>query len=339
MKVSAASAAGFCAKPPDGVKAALIHGPDAVAVAQHRQALIRGLAGPDAEADMRLTRIDAASARSDPAGVADALRAQGFFPGRRVVWIADGTDALAPLVEAALAAASPSEAWLLVTANVLNAKGKLRGLFEGARDAAAIACYGEPPDRATLQAMLDNAGCAVTPEGLRALQEEASALDAGALAQFVETLTLYKLGENEPLSAEDVAASAPTRAADGADEAASAVADRQPEALRAAAMRLAAQGVDPIQIVGATLRRFMTLHAIAVNGGDAEGTLSRMRPPVFGPRRDVIARQSRRWSGPAVEAALLALHEVDAELRSSSAAPRAALMERALLRIALTPER
>ena len=110
MKIPPAGAAAFCAKPPESVKAALIHGPDAAEVAQLRRTLIRALAGPEAETEMRLTSLDVSAVRSDPAAIEDALRAQGFFPGRRVVWLADATEALAPSVATALGAASPRDA-------------------------------------------------------------------------------------------------------------------------------------------------------------------------------------------------------------------------------------
>ncbi|MGF1660276.1 MAG: DNA polymerase III subunit delta [Rubrimonas sp.] len=338
MKLSAGAMAAFCARPPAGIKAALIHGPDAAEVAQRRRALIQALAGPDAEAELRVTALDAMAVRADPAIADDALRATGFFPGRRVVWIADATDALAEAVGRAADAASPEDAWLIVTASALAAKGRLRGLFEGSRDMAALACHGDPPDRAGLDVALRKAGCTASPEGLAALEDVARTLDAGALAQLVESLALYKLNDLDPLSADDVAACAPPRAAEDAEMAAAAVADRRPEALRAATARLAAHGVDAAQIVGATMRRFRLLHAIAVEGGDA-GVLNRVRPPVFGPRRDAIARAARHWSAAQIEAAIVALHELDAALRSGDRAPRRALMERTLLKIALSPER
>ena len=62
------------------------------------------------------------------------------------------------------------------------------------------------------------------------------------------------------------------------------------------------------------------LLALAVVGGAAAG-LSRLRPPVFGPRRDRMARQAQGWGMRALEDAMHELVGTDLTLRSSSRAP------------------
>jgi hypothetical protein len=63
---------------------ALLHGPDAGLVALRRRQLVNFLTDGD---DLRLTRLEPGVAQKDPAGIDAALRARGFFPGRRVVLI------------------------------------------------------------------------------------------------------------------------------------------------------------------------------------------------------------------------------------------------------------
>ncbi len=108
MKLNAAEAARFCAAPKPGVAGALIYGADAGQVAERRDQLLTRLLGPDAEQEMRLTRLTGADLRADPAALDAALRAQGFFPGARAVLVTQATDGLAPALGAALAdAAAP----------------------------------------------------------------------------------------------------------------------------------------------------------------------------------------------------------------------------------------
>jgi len=57
----------------------------------------------------------------------------------------------------------------------------------------------------------------------------------------------------------------------------------------------------------------------------------RIQPPS---RRDRAAAQARRWGAARLERALQTLLETDAALRGGSNAPPAALLERALLRLA-----
>ena len=61
-----------------------------------------------------------------------------------------------------------------------------------------------------------------------------------------------------------------------------------------------------------------------------------MRPPVFGPRRDRMLKQAQGWGMHRLETAVQLLIETDLTLRSTSRAPGMAVMERALIRIAMT---
>jgi DNA polymerase-3 subunit delta len=64
-----------------------------------------------------------------------------------------------------------------------------------------------------------------------------------------------------------------------------------------------------------------------------------MRPPVFGPRRDRMLRQAQGWGMHSLEKAIGILTDTDLALRSSSRAPALAVMERALIRLAMLNRR
>ena len=103
--------------------------------------------------------------------------------------------------------------------------------------------------------------------------------------------------------------------------------------------RLEGQGVNPVSLSIAAMRHFRTLHAAAsAPGGPAEG-IARMRPPVFGPRRDRMLRQAQTWGMHRLETALGILTDTDLTLRSASRAPAMAVMERALIRLAMLNRR
>jgi DNA polymerase-3 subunit delta len=99
--------------------------------------------------------------------------------------------------------------------------------------------------------------------------------------------------------------------------------------------RLVAQGVAPVTLMIFGMRHFRALYSAAsAPGGAAEG-LSRLRPPVFGPRRDSMLRQLRNWSPDKLESALTALMDTDLALRSAGQkAPAMALVERTFVRLA-----
>ena len=103
--------------------------------------------------------------------------------------------------------------------------------------------------------------------------------------------------------------------------------------------RLEAQGVAPVTLcIGAT-RHFRALHAAAAAPGGAAEGIARLRPPIFGPRRDRMLRQAQGWGMHRLEQALGLLTDTDLQLRSSSRAPAMAVMERALIRLAMLGRR
>ena len=64
--------------------------------------------------------------------------------------------------------------------------------------------------------------------------------------------------------------------------------------------------------------------AASAPGGPAEG-IARMRPPIFGPRRDRMLKQAQTWGMHRLEQALSILIDTDLTLRSSSRAPAMAV--------------
>ena len=145
MKLSGRDAPGYFAKPQAHRTGLLIYGPDGMRVALKRQEVIAALIGPQGEEEMRLTRIPAADLRKDPAMLLDAVKAQGFFPGPRVAFVEDATDAMAPTIIAAVEDWQEGDAQIIVTAGQLKATSKLRKLFEGHPNAYAAAIYDDPP--------------------------------------------------------------------------------------------------------------------------------------------------------------------------------------------------
>lgn len=315
---------------------ALIHGQDAVRVAQVRADAVAALVGPEGEAEMRLTRLPAAELRSDKAALIDAMTAAGFFPGPRVVLVTDATDGLADTFAAALKEWREGDAQIIATAGQLTARGKLRKLFEAHPAALAIAIYDDPPGRAEIEAMAAKAGLPpMDRDAMATLEELARSLPAGDFRQTFDKLALYKLGDIQPVTSEEILSQAPRSSEAGVDDMLNAVAEGQSAAIGPLMQKLAAQGVNPTTLcIGAT-RHFRQLHAAAADPGGPASGIGRLRPPVFGPRRDRMQRQATRWGVRALEQALTVLLDTDLNLRSSARAPQMAVMERTLIRLAM----
>ncbi len=300
MKLSPRGANSYFAKPDAGKTGLLIFGSDAMRVALKRQEFLKSLLGPDAEEEMRLTRIPAAELRRDPAMLLDAIKAVGFFPGPRAAFVEDANDNIAKPLLDALGDWQPGDAQIVVSGGDLKKTSKVRKAFESHPNAYAVAIYDSPPDRAEIERLLAEAGLRPEPDAMGALSELARTLDPGDFRQTLEKLSLYKLNDPAALTGQDVAACAPT----------STEAD-----------------VDDILHVVAEARHFRTLYRIAASPG----------APVYGVRdRDRAMRQAKAWGAAKLETALTVLTDTDLTLRSAAqTAPALALVERAFIRLAM----
>ena len=337
MKLSPRDAPAYFAKPDPDRAGLLIFGQDAMRVALRRQQMLAALLGDGAEEEMRLTRMPGAELRRDPAQALDAMKAVGFFPGARAVFVEEATDAAAPAILSALDAWQPGDACLVVTAGALKPSSKLRKGFEGHANAYAAAIYDDPPSRAEIAAQLNTAGLRnLSGDAEALLTAYAAQLSPGDFAQLVEKTGLYKRGDETALSVDDIEACAPQSIEAELDDILNIVAESRSGEIGPMLRRLQAQGTNAVSLcIGAT-RHFRTLYTAASDPGGAAAGVGRLRPPVFGPRRDRIVRQAGSWGAPRLEAALTLLTDTDLQLRSAGqTAPAMAVMERTLIRLAM----
>lgn len=325
----------YFAKPDPSKAGLLIFGADTMRVALRRQEVIAALIGPEGEAEMRLTRLPAADLRRDPAALIDGMRAQGFFPGLRVVFLEDATDAHAPAVTAAMKDWRPGDAQIVVTAGSLTAKSALRKIFEAHPAAFAIGLYDDPPSREEIEDTLRRAGLNADAAAMTDLTTLARSLDPGDFRQTVEKIALYKFRDPSPLTAAEIAALAPASIEAEVDDILHAAAEHRAAEIAPLLRRLEGQGVNPVSLCIGALRHFRALHLAASDPGGPSAGIARMRPPIFGPRRDRMQRQASAWGMHRLESALALLVETDLTLRSSTRAPTMAVMERALIRLAM----
>ena len=335
MKLSTRDAPSYFARPDASKTGLLIYGADAMRVALRRQEVIKALIGEAGEEEMRLSRIPASDLRKDPAMLIDAIKAQGFFPGARVAFVEDATDGLAPTIITALQDWQVGDAQIVVTASQLNARSKLRKAFEDHPNAYATGIYDEPPGRAEIETALAASGLDnIGGEEMNALTALARTLDPGDFRQTLEKIALYKLDDPTPLTTDEIALSAPASIEAAIDDVLNVAAEGKAHEISPVLRRLQAQGVTPVSLCINASRHFRTLHIVASDPGGAGSGIGKLRPPVFGPRRDRIQRQASNWGMHKLERALGVLMETDLMLRSTAKVPDMAVMERALLRLA-----
>ncbi|MEX0368429.1 MAG: DNA polymerase III subunit delta [Ruegeria sp.] len=337
MKLSPREADGYFAKPDAGKAGLLIYGADAMRVALKRQQVIGALLGDGAEEEMRLTRLPGSDLRGDPALLLDAIKAVGFFPGPRAAFVEDATDTAAPAILTALEDWTPGDAQIVVTAGQLKPSSKIRKAFEAHPNAYAVGIYDDPPSRAEIERTLAQAGIQAVPrDSMAALTDLAGELGPGDFAQTIEKLALYKRSDTSDLTLEDIDACAPRSTEAALDDVLNVVAEGRAGEIGPLIRRLQAQGTNAVSLcIGAT-RHFRTLYACASDPGGASQGIGKLRPPVYGKRRDRILRQAQGWGAPRLETALTVLTDTDLQLRSAGqVAPAMALVERAMIRLAM----
>ncbi|WP_347267077.1 DNA polymerase III subunit delta [Paracoccus sp. (in: a-proteobacteria)] len=338
MILKGAEIARYLARPDPSRPGLLIHGQDAMRVALKRAEAVASLTGPGAEEEMRLTRIAGADLRKDPALLLDAMKAVGFFPGPRVVLVDDAPDAAAPAVAAALAEWRAGDAVIVAAAGALGKSSALRKLFEPHPAAVCAPIYDDPPGEEEIRRWLEAAGLHDLPrEAMRDLTALSRALDPGDFRQTLEKIGLYKHGDPAPLTGAEIAALAPATIEAEVDDLIDCVAEGRARDFALLMRRIEGQGIAPVALCIAATRHFRALHAGAADPGGPGAGLSRLRPPVFGPRRERMIRQAQAWGMRALEEALHQLLETDLQLRSASRAPGMALVERVLLRLCMMP--
>lgn len=339
MKLTMRDLPGFVTKPDAAAAGVLIYGADPMRIALRRQELLKNLLGPMAEEEMRLSRILGADLKKDPAWLGDALRASGFFPGARAALVEDVTEVQAGPVLAALEDWQEGDAQIIVTAGALKPASKLRKAFEGHSRAYAAAIYAEPPSRTEIADRIK--AKEITPAGKEAedmLHQWGRQLAPGDFDQLLEKLSLYLAGD--AADADAISACAPQSTEAALDDVLHVIAEARTPELPRLFSRLAAQGVQPVALCIAALRHFKTLHRAASDPGGVGQGMGKLRPPVFGPRRDQMQRQASKLGRHRLEQILQHLSATDLALRSAGqTAPAMALVERCFIRIAKMGER
>lgn len=337
MKLNARDAASYFRKPDPDKAGLLIYGGDPMRIAMKRAEVIKALIGETGEEEMRLTRMQAGDLRKDAAQLVDAVKAIGFFPGARAAFVEDANDQALPAIEAALQDWQVGDASIIVTAGALKATSKLRKLFEGHPNAYAVGIYDDPPSREEIERMLGDAGLRDIPrDSMAALTDFSRELGPGDFRQLLEKIALYKRGDADPLSIEDIEACAPQSTEAALDDVLNIVAEARVGEIGPVLRKLQAQGTNAVSLCIGTLRHFRTLHSVASDPGGPGAGIGRVRPPIFGPRRDRVLRQAQGWGTHKLEEALVLITDTDLQLRSAGqTAPAMALAERMLIRLAM----
>jgi DNA polymerase-3 subunit delta len=331
MKVAPRDLGRFLKTAEASVAAVLFYGPDQGLVRERAIELITRLAG-DVRDPFRVAELTPAQLKEDPVRLADEAAALSLTGGRRVLRLREAGDGLTQALSELLAETTPA-AFLVLEAGELGPRSSLRGLFERAGQAAAIACYLD--DEGALQQViadwLKTHGLTADRDALDFLMSRLGG-DRGVTRQELEKLALYVGPGAKRLTLADAAMVVGDSSALTLDDLALALADGDRAALDRAYGRALEEGSDAITILRAAGRHLLRLHQVA-SAPDAGTALRALRPPVFFKLEQRFLSQLRLWPAARLTEALDRLVQAEARIKTN-AQPKDAIAERALLEVA-----
>jgi DNA polymerase-3 subunit delta len=336
MKLISRDIVAFFKSPPKGITGVLIYGNDPMRVFDKRQEFIQSLLGPKADDEMRLARISRENLKKTPEQAIDLCKARGFFPGTRALLIEEANETITETIVNAIDAWKDGDATIIVTASSLKPSSSLRKFFEREKNLFSVAIYDNPITKFEVEKIIAEIGLRnVTQESLIQLATIASELQPGDFRQSVEKMALYKLNDETPVTYQDIINCIPASNETNIDEILNIVAAGNEFKISQMIGLLRSQGTIPVTLIIAATRHFKGLFSIISNPGGVSAGASALRPPVFGPRKDAVAKQAQNWGAAKIKTAIRVLTAADLQLRSSNQQiPQMALVERVFIRLA-----
>jgi DNA polymerase-3 subunit delta len=340
VKLGGAQVERFLRRPDPAVAAVLIYGPDEGLVRERVEHLL-GAVLDDPKDPFRLSELSIDLVRAEPARLADEARSLCLLGGRRVVRVRQASDQASAACRALLAL-ERIEALVVIDAGELASGSSLRRLIEGARHAAAIACYRD--EGRDLAAFVDRELAERdlrADAGARAWLLEHLGTDRGVTRSELDKLALYLSGGapatagSRPVGLDDVAAVVGDSAALGLDDLVHDVALGQLAATERCLERLLGEGQQPVRLVRAQANHFARLHRLAalLEGGEpAAQVIERVRPPIHFRRKDSVKAELQLWSAAAAARALARLLEAEIACKTTGW-PARVLCRRALFAV------
>lgn len=334
MKLSGARIEPFVKSPDPAVRAILVFGPDLGLVNERVQRLMKSVV-KDTSDPFRVTELTPAALKETPSRLADEAATLAFGGGRRVVVLRDAGDGQSSVLSSFLA--NPmGDALVVVEGGELGPRSSLRKLFEGADNAAALACYGDEGGSLAgiIQEELKSAGLMAEPDAMAYLIEHLGGDRRLTRAEMMK-LAIYMGGPGR-VSLADATACIGDTAALGLDDLALATADGDHGGAQRVLDRLLREGSSPIQMLRSVARHFIRLHlaaGIMAQGKSVEQAMTALKPPVIFKAADRFRRQLSRWPTDRLGKALDVLTEAELDCKTTGM-PAAEITSRALMMIA-----
>jgi DNA polymerase-3 subunit delta len=323
VKVPPRNIDGFVKRPPEDIMAVLVYGPDEGLVRERLNILVKS-AVEDPGDPFAVSEFTGGQLSADPSKLLDEAQSISMLGGRRVIRLRDTADGVTAIVKEALAALKPGDNLVLLEAGDLGARSSLRKLFEGAKNAAAIASYVD--DERDLARLL---GDQLRGEGFRISADALSCMaanvvgDRGVVRAEAEKLMIY-MGTTKEISLEDVEACVGSSAALSLDGLAKMVASGQYAAAERILQNVLSEGLPAVAVLRNLQNYFLRLHLTKgrmAAGESLDAAIAKLRPPLFYKHKDAFIAQTGGWPSDQIEQALALLQSAEAKCKQTGSAP------------------
>ena len=337
MKIVGSRQNSFVTQPNPDIACVMLYGPDRGLVHERALTLVKTVVG-DLNDPFRVVELQSSDLKSDPTRLADEAKAMALGGGRRSVRIKNGGDNITKIIAAYLEIAAPEDALIIIESGELGPRSNLRRLFEKAKNAASIACYGD--NARNLPIVINEV---LTAHGLKPTQDAMAYLvnnlgsDRSITRGELEKLSLY-MGAPGPIELADAMATINDNAAMAMDDITLAAGNGDKTKLDKALFRTLGEGIHPIQILRAAARHFLRLHEAAgmvASGKDSDAAMKSLKPPVIFMQIDNFRAQLQSWHPARISDVLDLLLIAEMECKTTGA-PVEAICWRTLMRVTQT---
>ncbi len=317
MKITGRDAESFAKKPKEVVWAALIFGADDGVVSDTAKLLSDSWSGGK---PLEIQTLDESDIKSDPRLLFDALEAQSLLGDVRIVRIRTKGERISDHILKAIAEGEkkPDQfgGRLLILAETLAPRSKLRSNIEKSKHSVAIQCYADTVTDA--QAIIK-----------RELEKDNVQIEADALALFsstlpghralmraeIEKLALYGLDQELPITVQDIKA----LAAGNVDHELYALVAHTLNGETVKAFReyerLVSSGVNAISVLRAfdrEMQRMLLTHELIATTGKRDHSIGmRLRPPIWQSEWPAFSKRLRAWNVRKIRAAIQKLYDIE----------------------------
>ena len=286
--------------------------------------------------EMRLQVILPTDLRKDHSLLIDAIKAKGFFPGRRCVLIENASDNLTNLVMDCCDKWVSGDAHILLTSTFLPPKSSLRKCFESHDKVYIAPIFDDPTSPIEIDSEIKKFGLSnINKDASSELLYLGQALNMDEFSQILEKLSLYKLNDTTPVTYEEVNKIAPVVYDKGLEEIASLVASGKTSEVTKPLKNLEAQGFQAVCLCVSTTLYFKKLYKASIDPLGIENGVRGLKPPISFKKTDDMVKQIKLWGSVKLSEAIHMLIDLDLELRSNSGMPDQSLMERTMVRLSL----